>query len=64
MSFVVSGGGIVNFLKLAFVVPTIILHISGDGISFKLAYGVTIAWHSFIQVENHYSFNSCMVNNA
>ena len=42
MSFVVSGGGIVNFLKLAFVVPTIILHISGDGISFKLAYGVTI----------------------
>ena len=29
MSFVVSGGGIVNFFKLAFAVP-IILHISGD----------------------------------
>ena len=28
----VSGGGIVNFFKLAFVVYTIILHISGDGI--------------------------------
>jgi len=63
MSFVVSGGGIVNFFKLAFAV-LIILHISADVIFFKLAYGVTIFLHSFTGVENHYSFNFCMVNNA